>query len=139
MAVPAAAAQATKATTAASSVAKGANLASGIEAGGQVAALAISTIAQVSDANKRRRFEQNLAFLNMDQQKALDSELRNANNASERLKIIAEYLTVLNTQRINNLVSRYSDDEKRKRTTLIIAAAGLGLAAILIVYVITKK
>ncbi len=35
MAVPAAAAQATKATTAASSVAKGANLASGIEAGGE--------------------------------------------------------------------------------------------------------
>lgn len=117
---------------------KGANLASGIEAAGQVAGLAVSTIAQVSDANQRRRFEQNLAFLNAEQQNALNKELMSTQSASERLKIISEYLTFLNAKRISNLVSSVNEKEKKKRLNLILIASGLGLAAILIVYTLTK-
>jgi len=124
---------------AASAATKGANTASFIEAGTSVATTAISTIAQVNDANQRRRFEQNFASLNLDQQQALEREIQNANSSSERLRVLAEYLTVLNTKRINNLVSRYSDEERKKRLNLIIIASGIGLAAILLVYVATKK
>lgn len=124
---------------AAAAATKGAGTASFIEAGTSVATTAISTIAQVNDANQRRRFEQNFASLNLDQQQALEREIQNANSSSERLRVLAEYLTVLNTKRINNLVSRYSDEERKKRLNLIIIASGIGLAAILLVYVATKK
>lgn len=123
---------------AAGAAAKGASTASFIEAGASVASTAISTIAQVSDANQRRRFEQNFAALSADQQQALERELMNSTSASERLRTLAEYLTVLNTKRINNLVNKYADEEKRKRLNLILIASGLGLAAIIIVYVVTK-
>lgn len=123
---------------AAATATKGAGTASAIEAGGSVISTAVSTIAQVSDSNQRRRFEQNFASLTADQQRALEKELLNANTASERLRTLAEYLTVLNTKRINNLVNKYADEEKRKRLNLILIASGIGLAAIIIVYVVTK-
>jgi len=127
------------ATSAASTAAKGAGAADVIGAGGQAAALAISTIANVSDANQRRRFEQNFSLLNADAQKGLNEKLLQAQSESERLTILSQYLTQLNSQRIANLASFYSDKEKQKRTTTLLIAGGIMVVGIAIVYFAFKK
>jgi hypothetical protein len=127
------------ATSAASTAAKGAGAADVIGAGGQAAALAISTIANVSDANQRRRFEQNFSLLNADAQKGLNEKLLQAQSESERLTILSQYLTQLNSQRIANLASFYSDKEKQKRTTTLLIAGGIVVVGIAIVYFAFKK
>lgn len=130
---------ASSATSAASTAAKGANTADIIGAGGQAAALAISTIANVSDANKRRKFEQNFSLLNADAQRGLNQKLMEAQSESERLTILSQFLTQLNSQRITNLASYYSDKEKQKRTTTLVIVGGIALVAIAIVYFAAKK
>jgi hypothetical protein len=127
------------ATKAAGTAAKGASAADVIGAGGQAAALAISTIANVSDANQRRRFEQNFSLLNADAQKGLNEKLLQAQSESERLTILSQYLTKLNSQRISNLASFYSDKEKQKRTTTLIIAGGIVVVGIAIVFFAFKK
>ena len=127
------------ATSAASTAAKGAGAADVIGTGGQAAALAISTIANVSDANQRRRFEQNFSLLNADAQKGLNEKLLQAQSESERLTILSQYLTQLNSQRIANLASFYSDKEKQKRTTTLLIAGGIMVVGIAIVYFAFKK
>jgi len=127
------------ATKAAGTAAKGAGAADVIGAGGQAAALAISTIANVSDANQRRRFEQNFSLLNADAQKGLNEKLLQAQSESERLTILSQYLTKLNSQRISNLASFYSDKEKQKRTTTLIIAGGIVVVGIAIVFFAFKK
>jgi len=127
------------ATSAASTAAKGAGAADIIGAGGQAAALAISTIANVSDANQRRRFEQNFSLLNADAQRGLNEKLLQAQSESERLTILSQYLTKLNSQRISNLASFYSDKEKQKRTTTLIIAGGIVVVGIAIVFFAFKK
>lgn len=130
---------ASSATSAASTAVKGANTADIIGAGGQAAALAISTIANVSDANKRRKFEQNFSLLNADAQRGLNQKLMEAQSESERLTILSQFLTQLNSQRITNLASYYSDKEKQKRTTTLVIVGGIALVAIAIVYFAAKK
>lgn len=127
------------ATSAASTAAKGAGAADIIGAGGQAAALAISTIANVSDANQRRRFEQNFSLLNADAQKGLNEKLLQAQSETERLTILSQYLTQLNSQRIANLASFYSDKERQKRTTTLLIAGGIVVMGIAIVYFAFKK
>jgi hypothetical protein len=130
---------ASSATSAASTAAKGANTADIIGAGGQAAALAISTIANISDANKRRKFELNFSLLNADAQRGLNQKLMEAQSESERLTILSQFLTQLNSQRITNLASYYSDKEKQKRTTTLVIVGGIALVAIAIVYFAAKK
>lgn len=140
MPVPATAATAaTTASNAASSASKLASTASVVSAAGEVAATAISAISQISDANKRRKFEQNFAQLTLEQQKGLELKVLEAKSATERLAVLSEYLTQLNSQRISNLASFYSDKEKAKRTNLLLIAGGLGVFAIIITIIILKK
>ena len=129
MAVPAT----TTAATAAGKASGLAGKADVIGAGGQVAAMAISTIASVSDANKRRRFEQNFQSLSLEQQKGLDKMLADSKSQNERLAILGQYLTQLNAQRISNLANFYGEKEKKKRTNTILIIVGtlvIGLAAV---------
>jgi hypothetical protein len=48
-----------------------------------------STIAQISDMNKRRRFEENLALLSNRQQQELNEKLLAASTQTERLEILS--------------------------------------------------
>ena len=133
MAVPVATQAATQASSAATKASGLAGKADVIGAGGQVAAMAISTIATISDANKRRKFEQNFQLLSLEQQKGLDKMLLDAGSQNERISILGQYLTQLNAQRISNLAGFYSDREKQKRTNtilIIVGALGIGLAAV---------
>ena len=133
MAVPVATQAARQASSAATKASGLAGKADVIGAGGQVAAMAISTIATISDANKRRKFEQNFQLLSLEQQKGLDKMLLDASSQNERISILGQYLTQLNAQRISNLAGFYSDKEKQKRTNtilIIVGALGIGLAAV---------
>lgn len=104
-----------------------------IGAAGQVVGMAISTISTVSDANKRRKFEQNFQMLSLEQQKGLDTLMAQAKSQNERLSILGQYLTQLNSQRISSLANVYADREKQKRTTTILIVVGafaIGIAAV---------
>lgn len=130
MPVGSAAIQTSSAASKASSLASKADV---ISAAGQTAGTAISTIASVSDANKRRKFEQNFQLLSLEQQRGLDTMLINAKGENERLSILGQYLTQLNSQRISNLSNVYANREKQKRTTtilIVVGALSIGLAAV---------
>lgn len=127
---------AASAGTAAGAASKAGNLAGKadvIGAAGQVVGMAISTISTVSDANKRRKFEQNFQMLSLEQQKGLDTLMAQAKSQNERLSILGQYLTQLNSQRISSLANVYADREKQKRTTTILIVVGafaIGIAAV---------
>jgi hypothetical protein len=121
---------------------KGANLsgkADIIRAVGDVAGLAATTIAGISDQNKRLTYEKNLDSLTADQQKALNIALLSANTESERMKLIAETLSNLQSKRIDLLTAKVSEDERKKRTNLIISASIIGVIAIGIIAIIVVK
>lgn len=127
---------AASAGTAAGAASKAGNLAGKadvIGAAGQVVGMAISTISTVSDANKRRKFEQNFQMLSLEQQKGLDTLMAQAKSQNERLSILGQYLTQLNSQRISSLANVYADREKKKRTTtvlIVVGAFAIGIAAV---------
>jgi hypothetical protein len=102
----------------------------------------VSTIASVSDDRKRAIFQQNLQILSNDQQIELSKALNNANNESERLKILGLALTDMSKQRINNLQEVIAQQEKNKRTQLITNSIKVGALIIvggIVVYLVAKK
>ncbi len=133
MPAPAATSAATSAAT------KGAGAANAASAIGEAGATVISAISQINDANKRRKFEQNFAQLTLEQQKGLEIKLIEAKSQTEKLSVLTQYLTQLNTQRIANLAGFYSDKEKSKRTMLLVLAGGIAVLAVITLIVIKKK
>jgi len=116
-----------------------ANTASAIQAGGEVASLAITTITGIGDTNLQRKFSQNLAALSVDQQDSLNRALMNANSETERIKIIRDVLTDLQSKRIDLLVASVSEKEKKARTNTYIAEGAFILVGIGIIAYIVKK
>jgi hypothetical protein len=110
-----------------------------IAAIGEVTGLAITTISGVQDAKQRALYEKNLDSLTADQQKALNIALLSANTESERMKLIVETLTNLQSKRIDLLTAKIGEDEKKKRTNLIISASIIGVIAIGIIAIIAVK
>lgn len=135
MPVPAAA----SATTAASKAGSAASKADVIGAVGEAAALALSTIGTISDANKRRKFEQNFQMLTAEQQKGLDRMLADSKSQTERLNILAQYLTQLNAQRISNLSAYYSDKERTNRNKVLLIVGGLLVLGVAATYFILRR
>jgi hypothetical protein len=116
-----------------------ANTAAAIQAGGEVASLAVTTITGIGDTNLQRKFSQNLATLSLEQQDALNRALMEANNETERIKIIRDVLTNLQTKRIDLLVASVSEKERKSRTNTYIAAGAFILVGIGIIAYIVKK
>jgi hypothetical protein len=116
-----------------------ANTAAAIQAGGEVASLAVTTITGVGDTNLQRKFSQNLAALSLEQQDALNRALMEANNETERIKIIRDVLSNLQTKRIDLLVASVSEKERKSRTNTYIAAGAFILVGIGIIAYIVKK
>lgn len=110
-----------------------------IAAAGAVTGLAITTIAGVQDAKARALYSNNLDSLTTDQQKKLNDALMAAGSESERMKLIAETLSNLQSKRIDLLSAKIGEDEKKKRTNLIISASIIGVVAIGIIAVIAIK
>ena len=124
---------------AASQASSAAHTAAAIQAAGDVASLAVNTIASVSDANQRRKFSQNLDLLTAEQQVALNKALVNASDETERLKIIKEVLSNLQAKRIDLLVASVTEKERKSRTNTYIAAGAFILVGIGLIALIVKK
>ncbi len=124
---------------AAAQAGQAANTAAAIQAGGEVLSLAINTIANVNDANQKRKFSQNLDALSLEQQGALNKALMEANSETERIKIIRDVLTDVQSKRIDLLVASVSEKEKKTRTNTYIAAGAFILVGIGIIAYIVKK
>jgi hypothetical protein len=124
---------------AASQAGQAANTAAAIQAGGEVLSLAVNTIATISDANQKRKFSQNLDALSLEQQDALNRALLEADNETERIKIIKDVLTNLQSKRIDLLVASVGEKEKKTRTNTYIAAGAFILVGIGIIAYIVKK
>jgi hypothetical protein len=116
-----------------------ANTAAAIQAGGEVASLAVTTITGIGDTNLQRKFSQNLATLSLEQQDALNRALLEADNETERIKIIKDVLTNLQSKRIDLLVASVGEKEKKRRTNTYIAAGAFILVGIGIIAYIVKK
>jgi hypothetical protein len=118
---------------------KGLDTAAAIQAGGEAAGAIITAIGGVADANQRRKFEQNLALLDADQQVALSKALMATTSETERLRILKDTLTDLQNRRIDILVGQYGLGEKQERTKTIIIASIMGVVALGIIAYIYKK
>lgn len=118
---------------------QGFDTAAAIQAGGEAAGAIITAIGGVADANQRRKFEQNLALLDADQQVALSKALMATTSETERLRILKDTLTDLQNRRIDILVSQYGLGEKQERTKTIIIASIMGVVALGIIAYIYKK
>ena len=116
-----------------------ADIASTLQAGGDVATAVVGILASVNDQNKRRAFEQNFAALNLDQQEKLSKLLLDANSETERLAILTQALTASSTQRISNIASMYAEAEKKKRNQKLIIGGGILFVGLVAVVLIIKK
>jgi hypothetical protein len=100
----------------------------GLAAAESVANIA-NAIAGISDMNKRRKFEQNLASLDYDQKITLSKALNDANSESARQQILGDTLGKLDVARIDALGKVQSEKEKTKKTLYILG----GIAGIIVV------
>lgn len=96
-----------------------------------------NAISGTSDAAKRRLYEQNIGLLNLDQQKALNKQLINANSEDARQAILANTLGQIGSARVNALSAVQVEKEKTKKVLTI--AAVVGLALVIGLVVILKK
>jgi hypothetical protein len=116
-----------------------ANISSSIASGTSVVTDIAKTIAAVSDAKQRQKFSQNLDLLNSDQQAALGKALLDAESETERMKILRDVLTDLQSKRIDLLVSNVTEKEKKNRFNTYLAAGAFILVGIGLVAIIVKK
>jgi hypothetical protein len=87
------------------------------------------TIANISDMEKRRKFEQNFAALDYDQKIKLNKALLAANSEQARQQLLGDTLSKLDVARIEGLATVQSEKEKTKKTIYIIS----GIAVIIII------
>lgn len=118
---------------------KGADVASIISTGGNVATTAISLIAGMNDAKKRQQFSNNLNLLNEEAQIQLQQRLLDAGSESERMTLLSNYLSDASKTRIDNLTLSYRMEESRKRTAIIMTGAIAIAAVITVGFLIYKK
>ena len=100
----------------------------GLAAAESVANIA-NAIAGISDMNKRRKFEQNLASLDYDQKIILAKALNDANSEQARQQILGDTLGKLDIARIGALGKVQAEKEKTKKTLYILG----GIAGIIVV------
>jgi hypothetical protein len=116
-----------------------ANTGDTITAIGDASSAIITAIGSVNDANQRRKFSQNLDLLNADQQMALSKALLDANSETERMKILKDVLTNLQSKRIDLLVANVTEKEKKNRTNTYLAAGAFILVGIGLIALIVKR
>jgi len=103
-----------------------------------IAGQVLSTVSSYIDQNQRRKFEQSLATLSLDQQQKLSKEVNKESSELERFKIISDAITKLNAQRIANISNPAIEQEKNKRLQYTYIGIGLIVAASIITYIIYK-
>jgi hypothetical protein len=99
----------------------------------------VQTISGTSDAQKRRTYEQNMAFLSADDKKRLDKLLIEAKTKEAREQILAQTLGQVGSARVEAISRLEAEREKTNKTLLIIASITGILLLGGIVLILTKK
>jgi uncharacterized membrane protein YidH (DUF202 family) len=99
------------------------------------------TISQISDAQKRREFEQAMGRLNADEKIALDRQLGRAKTQAERLAILTNAVGMIRaaetTARLQN-IGKAEEAKRKKEMITIFLIVGGGLALITTVILLKK-
>lgn len=99
------------------------------------------TISQISDASKRRDFEFAMGRLSNDQKLALEKQLAQARNQTERLTILTNAVAMIRsaetTAKLQNLGKAQQAKRQKEMITIFLIVGG-GLAAILTVLALRK-
>ena len=98
-----------------------------------------NAIAQISDMAKRRKFEQNLASLSLDQKMALDKQLMDANSDSARQQILGDVLGKLDVARINGLTTVQTEKEKTNKTVMTVGIIAASVLVLGFMFITLKK
>lgn len=112
----------------------GASTAEIAAAAGEVAGQIIDSISKISDAKKRRQFEERLALLNTSQQNELNEKLLQASTQNEKRRILAESLSA-------TAIARIQAANKEKTNILLYVVGGIIIlgAAFIVYRKFTKK
>lgn len=112
----------------------GASTAEIAAAAGEVAGQIIDSISKISDAKKRRQFEERLALLNTSQQNELNEKLLQASTQNEKRRILAESLSA-------TAIARIQAANKEKMNILLYVVGGIIIlgAAFIVYRKFTKK
>jgi hypothetical protein len=108
-------------------------------AAAQAVASIATSINGISDANKRRKFEQNLAALDYDQKIALNKLLMGAQSEQAREQILGDTLGKLNTARVDALGKLQVEKEKTKKTLLVVGAVGAVIGILAFIVILAKR
>jgi hypothetical protein len=104
-----------------------------------IAGQVLNTVGAYIDQNQRRKFEQTLSTLTLEQQQKLSKEVNQQASEVERFRIISDAVTKLNAQRISNISNPTIEAEKNKRLQYIYIGIGLIASATIILYIISKQ
>lgn len=104
-----------------------------------VGATAASAISQIQDAKQRQNFQNALMFLSQDKRGLLDRQLKEADSEVERIAILSQALSNLQSQRIGQLTTTIVQDERKRRNQTLLFAGGVVLVGGVIVYLILKN
>lgn len=99
----------------------------------------VNAISSTSDAAKKRTYEQNLAFLSIDEKKKLDRLLLGAKSEEARQQILAATLGSISSARVGAMATLQAEKEKTKKTLLVV---GIIAGAVIIgglVFILTKR
>jgi len=105
----------------------------------QVAGTIATVVAGMQNQKKRKEFEQALAYLSNDQEKALEKQLASANSDVQRIKILSDAVTKLQIERINAASNISISEEQKKRWNTILYVSGIMIVGGVMVYLIVKN
>ena len=100
------------------------------------------TVAQITDAKKRRDFEQKLAFLDLDQRAKLERELQATSSANKRIEILTNAVATIRAAQssaiLSSTITSKALAKSKSETTMAIAIVG-GAVVILGAIALIKK
>lgn len=112
-----------------------------ISAGLGVATQIAGTIAQISDMNKRRDFDQAMGRLSLAERTALERELGRANTQAQKLAILTQAVSAIRSVEVQQkLINKgmAEADERKKERIMIYLIVGGGIALIVAAILIKK-
>lgn len=98
-----------------------------------------TAVTGISDTQKRRLYEQNLANLNFSQKLQIEKMLKEAGSEDARQQILQQTLGGLSGARIGALTSVQVEKEKTKKVLWIVGLSLVGLGIIAAIIIKRKK
>lgn len=99
----------------------------------------INSVNNISDTNKRRFYEQNLASLNYEQKEAIGKLLQKQTTDEAKMKVLSDTLGSLNMARINAITKVQVERDKTNKYLYISLVVGVVVIMGLSIYFYKKK